>query len=330
MGCDQILDIHEHDLTLGGNRGFGGAPESGGRIAIGGADGTTVTGGGRAVGGTAGGGGDTNSRGVGGTGTPVATGGRATGGAREPLGGMWGSGGSTVQVDSSPVCFAPIQYDADGGVIRYGASDPAQSVVLEAGGFYAPSPELHGYCFSVSDSTDDNPTAGTSTVDPTCGKTGPCFTAASGLCATAHIDKANGPSSWGVGVGCNLAQAPTAGAQNTYTSLPGKTSMTIAVSGCKIPDSLQMQLNVGNPPMDNAGRYGDGYFCKVVTLSVPDALGVRSATFQLSDLMQDCWNGSGLMFDVSTMIVTAMQIQISAEDSGPTSWDFCISKWTID
>jgi hypothetical protein len=249
-------------------------------------------------------------------------------------GGETSTGSATSHSDSGTdagtQCDAKVKYDADGGVIQYGASDPEQSVLLDAGGFYSQSTDLHGYCFTVSDSTDDNLAGGTSTFDPPCGKTGPCFTVASGLCATAQLDQANGSISWGGGIGCNLAQAQSS-SSNTFTAVTGKTSMTISVSGCKVPTTLQMQLNVGNPPFDaDAGKYGDGYFCKVVTLSSPDSHGVRTATFNLADLRQDCWNPGGAVFDASSMYVTAMQAQVSALAASTSDWDFCISKWTID
>ena len=255
----------------------------------------------------------------------------ATGGTSSNGGTGGTNGGSTSKVTATggASCQSTVQYDADGGVVQYGASDPERSVTLDVGGFYSQSAEFHGYCFTVSDSTDDNLTGGTSKFNPPCGKTGPCFTVPSGLCATAQIDKANGAVSWGGGIGCNLAQAQ--GASNTFVAVAGKTTMTISVIGCKTPDTLQMQLNVGNPPYDaDAGKYGDGYFCKVIKLSAPDANGVRTSTFNLSELSQDCWNPGGPVFDASTMLVTAMQAQISAIDSGPTNWDFCISKWTLD
>jgi hypothetical protein len=249
-------------------------------------------------------------------------------------GGDTSTGGKTSPsdsgTDSGTQCVATVEHDVDGAVTRYGASDPEQSVLLDVGGYYSQSSNLQGYCFTVSDSTDDNLAGGTSTFDPPCGKAGPCFTVASGLCATAQLDKANGSISWGGGIGCNLAQAQSS-SSNTFTAVTGKTSMTISVSGCKVPTTLQMQLNVGNPPLDaDSGKYGDGYFCKVVTLSSPDSHGVRTATFNLADLRQDCWNPGGPLFNAATMYVTAMQAQISALDTGTSSWDFCISKWTID
>ncbi len=227
---------------------------------------------------------------------------------------------------------AGIIYDQDGGVIRYGATDPQYSVVLDVGGFYAmPSSNYHGYCFTFSDSTDNTP-GGTSTITPPCGNTGPCYTVASGLCSTAILDKANGSISWGGGIGCNLNQKQGTGTRAGYTALTGMTSVTVEVYGCKVPDKLQLQINISNPPIDpDSGILGDGYFCNIATLSAPDANGMRGATVPITSLKQDCWNPGPLpALDPSLMTATSIQVQLNSDPAKVTTWDFCISKLLIE
>ncbi len=225
-----------------------------------------------------------------------------------------------------------IEYDIDGGVTRYGASDPADSIVLDVGGYYAmPGTNYHGYCFTFSDSTD-NTVGGTLLASPPCGNTGPCYTVASGLCSTLTLDKANGSISWGGGIGCSLHQAQASGATAGYTDIIGKTSVTVAVSGCKVPKVLQVQLNVTNPPFDDAGVLGDGYYCNQATLPAhPDANGVYSVTIPMSSFVQDCWNGVKTpVLDPATNTVKSLQVQVNSDPSNVTDWDFCISKLSIN
>ena len=225
-----------------------------------------------------------------------------------------------------------IEKDPDGGVIRYGASDPAQSLVLDVGGYYAmPGTTYHGYCFTFSDSTD-NTVGGTSQVSPPCGTTGPCYTVASGLCSTMTLDKANSNISWGGGIGCSLHQAQASGATAGYTDIIGKTSVTVTVAGCKVPKVLQVQLNVTNPPFDDAGVLGDGYYCNQATLPEhPDANGIYKVTITMTSFIQDCWNGLKTpVLDPATHTVKSLQVQVNSDPLNVTNWDFCISKLSID
>jgi hypothetical protein len=183
-----------------------------------------------------------------------------------------------------------------------------------------PSSSYQGYCFTYGDLNG-------STLYPPCGTTGPCFTLATGLCLSANLGSGSA-TTWGGGFGCNLNQ-PTGTTTALYTDITGKASLTIGVVGCKIPDQLQMQLNVANPPASSSGVPGSGYFCKVADLSAPDANGVRSATIKLTDLTEDCWLGGGPSLDPVTMKVVSVQGQINAITGVASTWDFCLSQLTI-
>jgi len=114
-----------------------------------------------------------------------------------------------------------------------------------------------------------------------------------------------------------------------YTDVKGKTTLTIKAYGCSIPDQLQLQLNVVNAPDTDAGVPGSGYFCKLAQMSPPDADGVRTATVNLSDLVQDCWQSTSPAFDAETMLVKSLQVQINAIEGSETRWDFCVSELSL-
>ena len=266
-----------------------------------------------------------NSSGSGGQ-TSSSGGSEAGGGPSKSDGGP--EGGSAAQACPNPGVDAKTE---DGGLVSIGASDPLDSTPLQEGGYYAmPSGTYSGYCFTYSDSVPPN--TGTSTMYPPCGNSPTCFTQASGLCPVANLALGS-TIDWGGGIGCNLGQAKaTATATSpspTYVAITGKTSMTISVTGCKVPAQLQLQLNVGNPDKNDAGQYGDGYYCKLTTLT-PDGKGNMTATVQLNDLQQDCWQAGGPLLDPSTKLVASMQAQINALTTAASVWDFCVSKWTID
>jgi hypothetical protein len=208
----------------------------------------------------------------------------------------------------------------DGGLIQIGSSDQSASIPLQEGGFYTMSTKYQGYCFTYDDKSG-------STLYPPCGTTGPCFTQATGLCLSAKLGSGS-VATWGGGFGCNLDQQSGASSA-LYTDITDKTSLTVGVTGCKIPDQLQMQLNVANPPATPAGIPGSGYFCKRADLSPPDANGVRSVTIQLTDLTEDCWNDGGPKLDPATMYVVSVQGQINAIEGIASDWDFCVSQLSI-
>jgi hypothetical protein len=352
--------------TSGGALASGGASQSGstsgGASAIGGAsqggvaNGGSPADGGTSTGGTASGGspadGGTSTGGMASGGSP-ADGGTSTGGvagaaAGSPADGGTSQGGSAAAgtagnagASSGGGAGAPfacghadasVAFD-DGGLTRIGYTDPARSVALADGGHYVmPNTKYKGNCFTYTD-------AGGSSIYPPCGTEGdggyrPCFTAASGLCVSASLGP-GAASTWGGGFGCNLNQGTAAGAFALNTDIVGITSITIGVYGCSVPAELQVQLNVTNPPSDDAGIPGSGYFCNRATLGAPDANGVQSATIQLTDLVQDCWlyidaGRGGLALDPSSMNVKSIQVQINAPEGVPSDWDFCVSRLSID
>jgi hypothetical protein len=256
--------------------------------------------------------------------SPDASSGGATGG-----GASGGGANDDAATDALPFACghadASVVTDVEGGLTRIGYTDPSRSVTLGDGGHYVmpnSNDKYKGYCFTYGDNAG-------SSLYPPCGDTGPCFTAATGLCPSASLGQGSA-TTWGGGIGCNLNQAAGEGTAALYTDVIGMTSMTISVYGCAIPDLLQVQLNVVNPPSDDAGTPGSGYFCNRTTpLGAPDANGVRTATVQLRDLQQDCWLTGGPMFDPDTMNVRSIQAQINAIDGQATNWDFCVSQWSI-
>jgi len=227
---------------------------------------------------------------------------------------------ATAAKNCSPATVGPLS--DDGGLTRVASSDPGMSIALDDGGHYPmPGGTYKGYCFTFADKAG-------STFYPPCGDVGPCFTKATGLCVSANLG-AGSATTWGGGIGCNIDQAAGAGTTALYTDVKGKTSITVAATGCKIPDQLQVQLNVANPPTSAAGVPGSGYFCKLATLGAPDANGVRSATVNLTELTQDCWLTGGTAMDPATMYATSIQVQINSIEGVPSTWDFCISQLAI-
>jgi len=246
------------------------------------------------------------------------------------------SGGSTTTTASTgggsslpPLCDvgdAGSQHitDGDGGRIlsQVGATDPSKSIPLDVGGFFT-SGDNKGYCFTYGDNHG-------STISPICGTSGgECFTKNSGLCTTAHLGVAS-TTIWGAGIGCALNQKSASGASANPISLVGKTGITVEIYGCKTPKQLRLQLNIDNPTFDDAGTLGSGYYCSDVFLTTPDADGARTGTVDLSKLRQDCWTGTGPLLDTSTLNADSIQVQINADQTNPTDWDFCISKLSVD
>jgi hypothetical protein len=236
--------------------------------------------------------------------------------------GCAGSGGSVdagTSGDTSPgaTCNAtPVMDDA--GLTKIGTTDPARSITLDVGGFYSiPSSSYKGYCFTYADTNG-------SAIYPPCGNTGPCFTVPTGLCLSANLG-AGSATTWGGGFGCNLNQVKDT-TTALYTDVTDKTNLIIGVYGCKIPDVLQVQLNVVDPPDTSSGVPGSGYFCKRVTLPSADSNGVRTATVKLTDLVEDCWQNTTPTLDPATMHVKSVQAQINATDGAASNWDFCVSQ----
>ena len=228
--------------------------------------------------------------------------------------------GSTGGAGGGASCNAdPVMDDA--GLTKIGTTDPARSITLDVGGFYSiPSTSYKGYCFTYADPAG-------STVYPPRGNTGPCFTVPTGLCLSAKLG-AGSAATWGGGFGCSLNQAMET-TTPLLTDVKDKTSLTIGVYGCKIPDELQVQLNVANPPDTSSGVPGSGYFCKRVTLSSADSNGVRTATVKLTEMVQDCWQSTSPTLDPATMLVKSVQAQINAIDGQATNWDFCVSQISL-
>lgn len=227
------------------------------------------------------------------------------------------------------------EYDQDGGLMRIGATDPSKSLALDVGAFYAmPSTNYHGYCYTIADNY--TPTGSTtptgSNIYPPCGDTGPCFTVDTRLCVVADLGVASGSDVWGAGIGCNLSQV-MGGTYIGRTSLTGMKTVTVGVYGCEVPSKLQVQLNMHfgtGPALVDGGTNGSGYMCKVVTVPPADANGVHTITVPLTDLAEDCWNDGTPHLDPETMQVEAVAIQINADQAKRTTWDFCVSRLSIE
>ena len=219
-------------------------------------------------------------------------------------------------------CDSPATSVTDAGaLLRSGATDPRGSVPLDSSGRYVmQSTSYQGYCFTFADNFG-------STAYPPCGSASPCFSAQSGLCVMAHLAASSGRA-WGAGIGCNLNQAQGTDSLALNADIRGKTKITVAVYGCRVPNQLQVQLDVSNPPMDSSGVLGSGYFCNLVTLSAPDASGISTASIPIRDLRQDCWIAGGIPIDPATMLVRTVQLQVNAS-SEASGLDFCISNLVI-
>ena len=327
VGCagQSSISSQSNGGNVSGTSNAGGAYGGGGALA-GGSGGLVVTASGGVALVSSGG---TSSLATGGT-TVVATGGAALSGS----GGTSASGGSTSVAgaatggsSATASCIAPAINVTDAGVLlRAGATDPGASVQLDDVGYYTmPSSPYHGYCFTSA----DNYAPGGSTVFPPCGPKGPCFTAESGLCLKADLGVSSN-NVWGAGIGCNLNQMQATGAVSSSANITGKTTLTVAVYGCKPPAQVLLQLNVVNPPFDSSsGILGSGYFCVLTTLSAPDATGFRTLSVPLADLRQDCWKAGGPLLDPATMKVSSVSFQAMAS-SAASNVDFCVAKLLID
>jgi hypothetical protein len=228
---------------------------------------------------------------------------------------------------------ASAEFSQEGGLVRVGYTDPARSVTLGDGGYYAmPGGNYKGYCFTYTDKAG-------SYLYPPCGQDAdggylPCFTLSTGMCLSASLGSGSA-TTWGGGFGCNLNQGTASGAAALNTNVQNMQSITIGVYGCAIPSELQLQLNVSNPPSNDAGTPGSGYFCYRTALGAADASGVRSATFDFTKLVQDCWvtndagQQTGPVFDPATMNVKSIQVQVNALDGKASNWDFCVSQLSI-
>jgi hypothetical protein len=272
------------------------------------------------------------------SGGTTATGDAGTGG------GATGGGPADSASDALPFACghwdASVKYGAEGGLSQIGYTDPSKSITLGDGGYYEmPGGTYHGYCWTYKDA------GGVSAIYPPCGDPyadgglPPCFTKDTRLCISANW----GPGSatnWGGGFGCSLQQGTAAGALPLNVKIEGKTSLTIGVYGCLVPDQIQVQLNVpaGIAPEFPAGTAGDGYFCNRANLSAPDANGIRTATVQLTDLHEDCWmlndggtapGGPALDPTDPNMVVKSIQAQVNSPTSVSSDWDFCVSQLTI-
>ena len=260
----------------------------------------------------------------------------ATGSGGQPSnsGGSSSTGGSTTSsttADSGspvpPYCegtgIEPERFDA--GLVQIGATDPKNSVPLDVGGFFARG-DNQGYCFTYADAKPNG-----STAFPPCGGTGKeCFTKESGLCATAKLGVASSDV-WGAGIGCTLNQASTAGAVADRVSLVGKSSVSVEVYGCKTPAQLRLQLNIYPPIYDeDAGKLHSGYYCGDVSLSAPDANGARKGSIEIAKLREDCWTGTGLLLDSANQTAESIQLQINADKTQITEYDFCVSKLALE
>jgi hypothetical protein len=268
-----------------------------------------------------------------------ASGGTTAAGDAGTGGGATGGAPSDAASDVLPFACghwdASVKLNEEGGLVQIGYTDPSKSVTLAEGGYYAmPGTTYKGYCWTYKDA------GGVSAIYPPCGTPQadaappPCFTQSTGLCISANWG-AGSASNWGGGFGCSLNQGTAAGAAALNTDVIGKTSLTIGVYGCLVPDQLQVQLNVSNPPSDDAGTPGSGYFCNRANLGPPDANGIRSVTVQLADLAQDCWmtgdagTPTGPKFDAATMVVKSIQAQVNAPTGVRSDWDLCVSQLSI-
>lgn len=257
--------------------------------------------------------------------TPIAcsdSGGNGTGGTGGGSGsdgsggdGAGGTGGGGTIVVGPRECNADPLFDDTDALLQVAGTDPAKSVTMEVGGVYAmPDTAYKGNCFSYADT-------GGSKIYPPCGSDY-CFTVSSHLCLAASLGSGS-TTTWGGGFGCNMNQPS---GTPLFTDVKGKTTFTIKAYGCKIPDKLQLQLNVVNAPDTDAGVPGSGYFCKLVDMSAPDVDGVRTGTVSLTELVQDCWQSTSPTFDPETMLVKSLQVQINALEGSETKWDFCVSE----
>ncbi len=264
---------------------------------------------------TAGAGGDTN---VGGQ--PNVGGQSNAGGSTSVTTG----GGSTVAPHCDVGATEPERFD--GGLVQIGGTDPSNSIDLDVGGFYDQG-DYKGYCFTITDNKNNTPEG--SNVFPPCGGNGAeCFTKDSKLCIAASVGVASN-TVWGVGAGCSLNEDQTTGKAGSPVSVSGATTLSIEIYGCSTPKQLRLQLSV-DPPIYEADKelLHSGYYCADVTLSDPDAEGVRKGSIEIAKLREDCWTGTGLLFDPA-LTAKAIQLQVNA-GTARTEYDFCVSKFGLN
>jgi hypothetical protein len=303
----------------GGNMTWTGGGPSGGNPAGGNlSGGTSNPSGGQATGGATGWTG----------GTAPASGGKATGGATGPTGGISNpTGGTSVALTGGTSAAtggtgtalsggAPAatggSAPASGGVATATGGGPANSVSLQAGGYYQMSTTYFGYCFTSSDKAG-------STITPPCGTGNPCFTPATGVCASGTIAvNDTSYSKWGIAVGCNIAQPTNSTGNPPTTTLSPTLTVHVTLSanaGSTLPTSLRIQVG------DGSGTEATTY-CGTLTLSG------GTGSVVLSSLKTKCWDTTGTAFTATTPVAN-VQVQALSNTTATQPFNFCISALTI-
>jgi hypothetical protein len=207
---------------------------------------------------------------------------------------------------------------ATGGTRQIGNTNPANAVQLPDD-YYTSGP-LHGYCYTVVDSTGSG--TGSSTISPPCGD-GACFSSTTGMCiagTTAISTAADGYASWGAGIGCHLNQdqALDGGVTTVNTLMVSATArFVVALYGTALPTNGVMLGLVGS---DTSTVY---------CYTVPPPVTVNTPiTVPLTWFNTQCWSGAGVTFDPTTMPIVGLQFQVWA-GSSPIPYDICLSQLTI-
>jgi hypothetical protein len=271
----------------GGNQSGGSSNQSGGSQNGGSPSGGNPSGGNPSGGNPSGGAGQTG-------GSTGESGGQSTGGAANPTGGTTGT--------------------------QVGTTNPANAVQLP--GDYYTSGTFKGYCYTYGDFTKSPAPTTPSNVSPPCGTTGPCFSAATGMCIAGSLGistSADSYAAYGVGIGCALNQDQAVDGGSTTSnpvSVSSLTNVSLTVYGDKL-STAGYQVGVVS---------GGTTYCSIVSSASVTA--GTAFTVPLSSLKTECWATTGTAFDPSTMQITNLQLQLQT-GSATQPYDVCVSQFTI-
>jgi hypothetical protein len=177
-------------------------------------------------------------------------------------------------------------------------------------GGYHSNGTLKGYFWTAADSKA--PGTGTSAILPA------DFSTMSKICVNGTAAKVPSDTAysthWGALVGWNINQADmgaTAGAEAPVGTAPFTGTLTLGISGAKVPEGLRVKVAVGSPAVD---------YCF--------DLKAGTNTIMPSDLKKECWIKTGAMA-YAGQPVAAIAVQVTTNTTSPTPFDFCVTEMSV-
>lgn len=197
-----------------------------------------------------------------------------------------------------------------------GSTNLAGSITL-TGGLYSQA-SFSGYTYTAKDSM--------SSIEPPCGKDdngdpAPCFEEAACVKGeVAQIPKLGDggldyDGVWGVLFGWNLTVQGDADPDNPPTSIEGKTTITIGLTGAQLPPSGNVRIQMDVPQDDG----------KLKTYCAKASLKEGAATVNIADFKTMCWGATGEDW-TDGLKPKNVAIQLVASNSKSIPFDFCVGE----